>query len=129
MWTCTKCRRGNQDNVSVCSCGAEHMWTCTTCETLNSFSSAFCSICHTKSPVAGSGTADGTMAQHVQIQIPGAYGVQSQTQLNQQQSVSDELSPESALALRKRKNLRKALLIANCALLAVNIIGIILLMR
>ncbi|MBQ8922430.1 MAG: hypothetical protein IJ060_09785, partial [Oscillospiraceae bacterium] len=52
MWICSKCKKGNQDTTSVCTCGAPRMWVCTTCETLNPYSVGICSICGAAKPAA-----------------------------------------------------------------------------
>ena len=134
------------------------MWVCATCETLNPYTVGICPICGARKPapqeqqswnpnMAGSmtGTQQAAPAPQVQaapapVPVSQSAAPVSRTAAPTPQAMttaataapagsSSELSEESEAAMRKRKRLRMGLIIANVALLAANVIGIIIVMR
>ena len=149
MWICSKCKKGNQDTTSVCTCGAPRMWVCATCETLNPYSAGICSICGAAKPAAatqqvtwGKGfggsmvTPDAVKPAPAPAPViapapaPAPIAPAPPISVSADRSASSrELSAASEAAKRKRKRIRTGLIIANVALLAANVVGIILVMR
>lgn len=107
------------------------MWVCATCETLNPFSSGSCQICGAQKPV----TEQPAAAKPAPAPAPApaapapSYASPSAPAPAPYSGSRTEPSAETMAAMRKQKSLRKGLIIANVALLAVNIIGIIMIAR
>ncbi|MBR3269315.1 MAG: hypothetical protein IKI58_11420 [Oscillospiraceae bacterium] len=157
MWICSKCKKGNQDITSFCTCGAERMWVCSTCETLNPVSAGICSVCGSQKPAiqppqqtpAGNSfggsmaapqpaPARAASAAPVPVPMPAAAPssapapapVSSPAPASAAaSSYYDEPSAATEAAAKKRKRIRTGLVIANVALFAANVVGLILIMR